>query len=126
YAGAAIANAEPMKTGFMAWKLALAGFILPYVFIYNPSLLMIGTTWEVISTFLTSVIGIVCLSASVIGYLYKKTSLLERIVLFAAALLLIKPGWITDLIGLVCLGLVTIHQVGIKSFSRRLLLKAKG
>ena len=126
YAGAAIANADPMKTGFMAWKLALAGFVLPYVFIYNPSLLMIGSAWEVISTFLTSVIGIVCLSASVIGYLYKETTLLERIVLFAAAILLIKPGWITDAIGLICLGSVVIHQVGVKSFGGRLLLKAKG
>ncbi len=128
YAGAAIANADPMKTGWMAWKLALAGFVLPYIFIYTPSLLMIGSAWEVISTCLTSVIGIVCLSAGVIGYLYKKTTILERIVLFAAALLLIKPGWITDAIGLICLGSVVIHQVGVKSFGRRLrlLLKAKG
>jgi TRAP transporter 4TM/12TM fusion protein len=126
YAGAAIANAEPMKTGFMAWKLALAGFILPYVFIYNPSLLMIGTTTEVIMTFLSATVGIICLSASIMAYLYKETTLLERIVLFAAALLLIKPGWITDLIGLVCLGSVIIHQVGVKSFGRHLLFKAKG
>ena len=110
----------------MAWKLALAGFILPYVFIYNPSLLMIGTTTEVILAFLSATVGIICLSASVIGYLYKETTLLERIVLFAAALLLIKPGWITDAIGLICLGSVVIHQMGVKSFGRRLLLKAKG
>jgi TRAP-type uncharacterized transport system fused permease subunit len=126
YAGAAIANADPMKTGWMAWKLALAGFVLPYVFIYNPALLMIGTTAEVILAFLSATVGIICLSASIMAYLFKETTLLERIVLFAAALLLIKPGWITDLIGLVCLGSVMIHQFGIKAFGRLLLLKTKG
>lgn len=126
YAGAAIANADPMKTGWMAWKLALAGFVLPYVFIYNPALLMIGTAPEVILAFLSATIGIICLSASIMGYLFKETPLFGRIILFAAALLLIKPGWITDLVGLGCLGSVVIHQVGIKSFSRYLSSKAKG
>jgi TRAP transporter 4TM/12TM fusion protein len=125
YAGAAIANADPMKTGWMAWKLALAGFVLPYVFVYNPSLLMIGTTTEVILAFLSATLGIICLSASIMAYLFKETSLLERVVLFAAALLLIKPGWITDLIGLVCLGSVMIHQLGITAFGRLLLFKWK-
>lgn len=124
YAGAAIANADPMKTGWMAWKLALAGFVLPYVFVYNPSLLMIGSVPEVVLAFFSATIGIVCLSAGIMGYLLRATTLFERIVLFAAALLLIKPGWITDVIGLICLGSVVVHQGGIRSFSNRFSFKA--
>ena len=103
YAGAALAKAEPMKTGYVAWKFALAAFFLPYMFVYNPSLLLMGDVGECILASVSSMIGAVCLAASVVGYLNRKLTLFWRTVAFAAALLLIKPGWITDLIG-ICLG----------------------
>jgi TRAP transporter 4TM/12TM fusion protein len=107
YAGAALAKAEPMKTGFVAWKFSLAAFFLPYMFVYNPSLLLMGDVGECLLASVTSMIGAVCLAASVVGYLNRKLTWFWRAVAFAAALLLIKPGWITDLIG-ICLGLIMV------------------
>jgi len=100
YAGAAIAKADPMKTGWTAWSFALAGFLLPYMFVYNNSLLLMGSVINTIFSILTSIIGVICLGAGIIGYFLRKTSIPERILLFAAALLLIKPGLITDIAGL--------------------------
>jgi TRAP transporter 4TM/12TM fusion protein len=104
YAGAAIADADPMKTGFAAWTFSLAGFLLPYMFIYNPSLLLMGTPVRIVLAVATSLVGIICLGAAIIGYLRSITRIHERVLLFAAAFLLIKPGWTTDLIGLLCAG----------------------
>jgi len=111
YAGAAIAKADPMKTGWTAWTFALAGFLLPYMFVYNNSLLLMGSVVNILFAALTSVIGVICLGASIIGYFYRAASFHERILLFAAALLLIKPGWATDLIGLLSVGTVIILQI---------------
>jgi TRAP transporter 4TM/12TM fusion protein len=107
YAGAALAKSEPMKTGFVAWKFALAAFFLPYMFVYNPSLLLMGDAGECILASATSIIGAVCLSAAIVGHLNRELTFFWRTVSFAAALLLIKPGWITDLIG-ICLALVMV------------------
>ena len=102
YAGAAIAKSDPMKTGWTAWTFALAGFLLPYMFVYNNSLLMEGPPLHIAFSFLTSLIGVICLGAGVIGYFLEKTRIHERFLLFAAALLLIKPGLFTDIAGLLC------------------------
>jgi TRAP-type uncharacterized transport system fused permease subunit len=107
YAGAALAQSEPMKTGFVAWKFALAAFLLPYMFVYSPALLLMGHAGECILASVTSVIGAICLSASIVGHLNRKLTLFWRTVSFAAALLLIKPGWITDLVG-ICLALIMV------------------
>lgn len=107
YAGAALAKSEPMKTGFVAWKFALAAFLLPYMFVYNPALLLMGHIGECILASVTSIIGAVCLSAAIVGYLNRKLTWFWRMVSFAAALLLIKPGWITDLIG-ICLAVIMV------------------
>jgi TRAP-type uncharacterized transport system fused permease subunit len=101
YAGAALAKSEPMKTGFLAWKFALAAFLLPYMFVYNSALLLMGPAGECILASITSIIGAVCLSASVVGYLNRKLTWFWRMVSLVAAFLLIKPGWITDLIGII-------------------------
>ena len=111
YAGAAIAESDPMKTGFSAWTFALAGFLLPYMFVYNKALLLIGSIPNIILAVLTALIGIVCLGAGIIGYLVNETRFYERILLLAAALFLIKPGVLTDLIGLLCVGLTIYLQL---------------
>jgi TRAP transporter 4TM/12TM fusion protein len=111
YAGAAIARANPMKTGVTAWTFALAGFLLPFMFVYDKSLLMMGTLLQIIPAVFTSLIGIICLGAGITGYLRKATRFYERILLFAAAFLLIKPGWTTDLIGLFSAGAVLMLQI---------------
>jgi TRAP transporter 4TM/12TM fusion protein len=99
YAGAAIANSDPMKTGWVAWKFAFAGFLLPYMFVYDKSLLMMGSSLQISTAVLTSTIGVVCLGAGITGYLFSITRSYERFLLFLAAFLLIKPGMVTDLIG---------------------------
>ncbi|MGD9322107.1 MAG: TRAP transporter permease, partial [Desulfobacteraceae bacterium] len=111
YAGAAIAKADPMKTGWTAWTFALAGFLLPYMFVYNDSLLLMGSVMNILFSVLTSMIGVICLGAGIIGYVLKKTPAHERFLLFAAALLLIKPGVLTDIGGFLCVLLTVVLQV---------------
>ena len=100
YAGAAIAQANPMRTGYTAWRLGLAAFIIPFMFIYGPPMIMVGPAEEIVLAAITSLIGVAFLAASIQGFALTKLGLIERGFLFAAALLLIKPGWITDLIGI--------------------------
>ena len=100
YAGAAIAESDTMKTSFKAWMFSLAGFILPYIFVYNNSLLMMGSFWRIVYSIFTSIIGVICLGGGVIGYTRRKLNFIERIFIFIAAVALIKPGYITDIIGI--------------------------
>jgi TRAP-type uncharacterized transport system fused permease subunit len=111
YAGAGIANAEPMKTGWTAWTFALAGFLLPYMFVYNNSLLLMGSVVDIIFAVLTAVIGVICLGSGIIGYFLEKIRAWERLIIFAAAFLLIKTGFITDIAGLICVLTVIFLQL---------------
>lgn len=105
YAGSAIAKSNPMKTAFNASRLAIAVFIVPYVFCYSPALLMIDTNViEVARIAITSLIGIFGISAGLEGYLKKEMNIVIRILLVAAGLLLIIPSLVTDIIGLVMVG----------------------
>lgn len=108
YAGAAIAQANPMKTAFTATKLAIGAFIVPYVFALNPALLFIDTTaLEVVQISITSIVGIFAVSASLEGYLMDRMPWYQRIMSLTGGLLLIFPGLITDIIGL-CLAVVVV------------------
>ena len=115
YAGAAIASADPMKTGWAAWTFSLAGFLLPYMFVYNESLLLMGTVMEIILASITSMLGVICLGAAIIGYLLRATAVIDRLLLFAAAFLLIKPGLVTDLGGIACIVVALVIQLKKKS-----------
>lgn len=100
YAAAGVAKSDPVKTGITGFKFDLAAFLLPFIFVYSPTLLLIDTNIpEVITAFITAMIGMYALSAGIQNYLIKKTNLLERIALFAIALLLIIPNIIHSLIG---------------------------
>ena len=112
YAGAAIAQANPMKTAFTATKLAIGAFIVPYVFALNPAMLFINTTvWEVILICITSFIGIFAVSASLEGYFLKRMAWYERILSAVGGLLLIYPGIVTDTIGLVLVAIIVVIQL---------------
>ena len=111
YAGAAIAKSDPMKTGWTAWTFALAGFLLPYMFVYNNSLLLMGPVINIIFSVFTAMVGVICLGAGIIGYLLRKAPFHERLLLFAAAFLLIKPGVFTDVGGLLCVVVAVILQL---------------
>ncbi len=109
YAGAAIAQANPMKTAVTSTKLAIGAFIVPYVFALNPAMLFIDTSAiELILIVITSLIGIFAVSASLEGYLFKTMSWYERILSLVGGLLLIYPGYITDVVGI---GLVLVTLV---------------
>jgi len=115
YAGAAIAQANPMKTAFTATKLAIGAFIVPYVFALNPAMLFIDTTaWEVIQISITSLIGIFAVSASLEGYLIHHMPWYERIISLAGGLFLIYPGIVTDVIGIGLVLIVVVMQIATK------------
>ena len=112
YAGAAIARANPMKTGVIATRLAIGAFILPYIFVLSPQLLLIDVTFlGVLQPIVTSIVGMSALGAALTGYLLRPLSPLERIILAAAGLCLVDPGWITDLVGLAAVAAVVVYQV---------------
>ncbi len=111
YAAAGIARADPNATGFMAVKMALAGFLIPYIFCYNPGLLMIGATpVEIAFYVVTAAFGIASLSFASVGYWVRNLHLWERIPLIGAAIALIFPGLYTDLIGAGIMVVVYILQ----------------
>ena len=112
YAGAAIAQANPMKTALTATKLAIGAFIVPYIFALNPAMLFIETTaGEVILICITSLIGMYAVSASLQGYLLDKMPVYQRILSAVGGLLLIYPGIVTDSIGLGLVAVVVIIQL---------------
>ena len=112
YAGAAIAQANPMKTAFTATKLAIGAFIVPYVFALNPAMLLVDTTIpEVILIVITSLIGIFAVSSALEGYLLHRMKWFERVLAVAGGLLLIYPGLTTDLIGLGLAAVVLVIEL---------------
>ena len=111
YAGAAIAQANPMKTALTSTKLAIAAFIVPYVFALNPAMLLIDTTvGQVILICVTSLVGIFGVSAALEGYLYRPIPWHLRLVSAAGGLLLIYPGFVTDAAGMLLVGAVILMQ----------------
>ena len=111
YAGAAIAQGSPMKTAVTATKLAVAAFIVPYVFALNPALLFVNTNvWGVISISVTSFIGIFAVSAALEGYLHTHMTWYQRVICCVGGLMLIFPGTVTDAGGLLLVGIVFLMQ----------------
>jgi len=110
FAAASLAKADMWKSGWAAMKIGAAGFIVPFMFVYQPALLMIGDWSEIIVATLTASVGCILLAAGFHGYLLRWASMWERGVLLAAALLLVNPHWATDLIGLALLMVVVISQ----------------
>ena len=111
YAGAGISGGNALMTGVNASKLAIAAFIIPYMFVLSPELLMIDATVGglALSVF-TAVLGMVAISASLIGYLADHCLPAERFVLFVGGLLMIKPGITTDIVGIMIFAAVIFFQ----------------
>lgn len=120
YAGAGIAGANSMKTGFQAFKLAIGAFIIPYIFVINPHLIMVdsvvGTTvnWlpitAAIPTIVTALIGTICLAGTVESYLFGNLRIWQRVILLGAAFALLDPKLLTDAIGLGALAVIFVTQ----------------
>ena len=106
YSGAAIAEANAMKTGFVSVKLGIVAFIIPFMFVYEPSLLLIGTPMTILHSSISALIGVISLAGGMQGFLLASCKPWERLALLASGMVLIYPGTITDIIGLVLLILV--------------------
>jgi len=122
YAGAAIAQANPMKTAFVSTKLAIGAFIVPYVFALNPAMLFIGdvTVFDFVLIVITSFVGIFAVSASLEGYFLGRMPWYQRLLSLCGGLLLIYPGLVTDLIGLGLVGIMIVLQVITRNADRAL------
>ena len=122
FAGAGIAGGDPMRTGWQSLKLALAGFIIPFIFVYNPNMLMIDinnavitansfplpAVTEIISVCVTSILGVIGLSAAIEGYFKHSINNIFRIILAVGSVLLISPEFISDIIGITILAIILI------------------
>ena len=113
FAAAGISGGNPMKTGFTSVKLALAGFIVPYMFMFNNELLLLNTTlMPALRVAATSVMGVAMLGLAVEGYFRKEVPMLLRVASFVGALLLITADVKQDIVGLVILAIILLQQFG--------------
>jgi len=111
FAGAGIAKANPMKTGLNATKLAIAAFLVPYIFVMNPQMLLFNINFfTFVWMLITSLVGIIAVAAAVNGWFFTTMLWYERILGFAGGVLLIDPGIATDIIGLALFAAVVISQ----------------
>ncbi len=110
-AGAAIAKSDPLKTGINASKLAIAAFIIPYVFVMSPQILLLNTTWyQVIQIVATSLIGMLGVSMCVEKFWRTRLNILQQLLALAGGLMLIDPGTLTDVIGISMVAAVMVWQ----------------
>ena len=122
YAGAAIAQANPMKTALTSTKLAIGAFIVPYIFALNPAMLLIDTNiGEVILICITSIIGMCAVGAALEGYFVRNMKWFERLLSAVGGLLLIYPGVTTDAVGIALVGAVLLIQVVFKQKDKKAL-----
>lgn len=112
YAAAGISGGDMYKTGLEGFKLAIAGFIVPFMYVYNPVLLGIeADALAIISSFVTAIIGVSLVASSLEGFLLRKLTTPERLILFISGLLLMKPGGLTDAIGLALGAVIFLLQL---------------
>lgn len=112
FAGAGIAKANPMKTGLQASKLAIAAFLVPYIFVLNPAMLMIDIQLlPGIQMIVTSMIGIIGVSSGIMGYFVYKSLWWERVAMILGGILLVDPGSLTDVIGVLLIIAAALSQI---------------
>ena len=110
YAANGLSGAGLWESGLAAVKLAATGYIIPFMFVFAPSLLLIGTWHDILWSVSTALIGVICLAASLHGYLLRNLYFWSRVILFVGALGLLSPGLLNDGIGLACLLLIVVKQ----------------
>jgi len=111
YAASGIAGAKPWAAGLQSVKLATAGFVVPYIFIFSPVLLLHEFTVPgLVLALSTAVVGVIALAAGMEGYLFRRAGPFVRAGLLAGALLLMLPGWQSDLAGLVVVSIAVARQ----------------
>jgi len=110
YTGAGIAGANINATGFTAFRFGIVAYIVPFMFVFGPPLLLDGSISEIITAIITSLVGTILLTCGVQGWMLRRATPIERIILIVAALTLIKPGLVTDSIGLLLGGSILAYQ----------------
>lgn len=110
YSAAGISGSGTNETGVRAFVLSTSSFLIPFSFVFNPALLLLGETHQIIWSTFATMIGVVTLSSSVVGYLCSNLMWLTRIVMLPAALLMIAPGVVTDLIGMAIFVAILVFQ----------------
>jgi TRAP transporter 4TM/12TM fusion protein len=103
YAAAGVAGADPMQTGFTGFRLGIAGFIIPYLFVVWPPLILVGPWYESVLAIVPAFVGIIALAAASIGWFYRDLNPAYRLVFLVAAVMLMVPGLYTDAAGAVIL-----------------------
>lgn len=113
YTAAGLAGSDPNRTGFSAVRLAITGFIIPFMFVYSPELLLLGdlSALTIIRVIITSLIGVFALGLGIEGFYYRKLNIIERVICVAAAFLLIDSGIVTDMIGLSAVAVIVALQL---------------
>jgi TRAP transporter 4TM/12TM fusion protein len=110
YAAAGLADANPNSTGWEAFKLGLAAFIVPYMLVFSNALLLIGSTGTIIQSTITAIIGVIIFGMGIGGWVVHNANMTVRIVTVIASLLMIDQGLMTDIIGLALFAVVVILQ----------------
>ena len=111
YGAAGLSGQNPSEVGWAGFRIALAGFVIPYTFIYAPALLFVSQSYgEIIIATVSATIGVVAAAAAVQGYIFKPINMAMRILLFGAACLLIFPGFETDIAGLGIFAVLAVWQ----------------
>lgn len=101
FAAAGVARTQPSRTALTAFRIAAAAFIVPFMFVYGPELLLIGTVPNIIIAFVTALIGVACLSSGLSGWMFTRLNIVERLAILLSAFLLMHSGWNTDIAGLI-------------------------
>ncbi len=118
YAGSAISGGNPLRAGVIATRLAIAAFIIPYMFVLNPSMLLINASpLQVVQIAITSLIGMFAISAGLEGFMKRKLMWWQRILCVAGGLCMIDPNLMTDMAGIVVIALVCLQQYVLKEKS---------
>jgi TRAP-type uncharacterized transport system fused permease subunit len=110
YVAAGIAKAPMAKTGWIAFRLGLASFIVPYAFVYSQRLLLIGDPFRIVVAVLSGLIGVYALAVASEGYWSRHLNAIQRVIALGAAVVMIVPGWQTDVIGIAALAMVFVWQ----------------
>jgi TRAP transporter 4TM/12TM fusion protein len=111
YAANGISRANLWESSVASLRLGATGYIIPFMFVFGPSLLFIGSAGQIIQTAVTAIVGVVCLAAGLSGYLLHRAALWERVLLVASALVLIKPGLTSDVIGFALIAVTLASQL---------------
>ena len=120
YAGAAISGGNPIRTGIIATRLAITAFIIPYIFVLSPQMLLINTdVISVVQIVITSTIGMFAIAGGLEGYMKKPLMWWQRILSIIGGLMMIDPGLMTDLIGIAIIGIVVVEQYVLKDKSQK-------